>query len=71
LVAQDKVVSSKGSLTGNVWTYFWDGAARGDPAKSRCTEVQGSPTSYTLRVEDSVAGGLWTVIDEGKATGVK
>jgi hypothetical protein len=64
-------VSDKGSLTGNTWTWLWDGKAAGKPAKFRYTEVQASPTSYTFKVENSVAGGPWTVIEEGKATKVK
>jgi hypothetical protein len=62
---------AKGSLTGNTWTWLWDQKAAGKPAKYRYTEVQGSPTSFTYKVENSVAGGPWTVIAEGKATKVK
>jgi hypothetical protein len=63
--------SSQGSLTGNTWTYLWDGKAAGKPAKFRYTEVQVWPTAYTFKLENSVAGGPWTVIEEGKATKVK
>ena len=62
---------AKGSLTGNTWTWLWDGKAAGKAAKYRYTEVQVSPTSYTFKVEYSVAGGPWTVVEEGKATKVK
>jgi hypothetical protein len=61
----------KGSLTGNTLMWLWDGKAAGKPAKYRYTEVQVSPTSYTFKGESSVAGGPWTVIEEGKATKVK
>jgi hypothetical protein len=63
--------SDKVTLTGNTWTTLWEGKAAGKPAKFRYTEVQTSPTAYTFKVEDSVAGGPWTVIEEGKATKVK
>jgi len=33
--------------------------------------VQVSPTSYMIKADCSVAGGSWTVIEEGKATKVK
>jgi len=63
--------SSKGSLTGGTWTWLWDGKAVGKPAKYRLTEVEVSPTSSTFKLESSVAGGPWTVIEEGKSTKVK
>jgi hypothetical protein len=62
---------AKGSLAGNTWTWLWDGKAAGKPAKYRYVEGQASPTSYTFKLENSVAGGPWTVIEEGKATKVK
>lgn len=37
----------------------------------RFRQVLVSPTSYTIKVDCSVAGGSWTVIEEGKATNVK
>jgi hypothetical protein len=64
-------MSVKGSLTGSTWTWLWDGKAAGKPVKFRYTEVQVSPTSYTFKGEESVAGGPWTVTEEGKATKVK
>jgi len=63
--------SSKGSLTGGTWTWLWDGKAVGKPAKYRLTEVEVSPTSSTFKLESAVAGGPWTVIEEGKSTKVK
>jgi hypothetical protein len=61
----------KMTLTGNTWMSTWEGQEAGKPAKFRFTQVQESPTSYTFKVEESVAGGLWTVIEEGKSTKVK
>jgi hypothetical protein len=63
--------SSKGSLAGSTWTWLWDGKAAGKPAKYRITEVEVSPTSYTFKIEYSVAGGPWTVVMEGKSAKVK
>jgi hypothetical protein len=63
--------SSKGSVTGNTWTFLWDSKAAGKPARFRYTEVHVSPTVYTFKLESAVAGGSWTVIEEGKATKVK
>jgi len=62
---------AKGSLTGDTWTWLAEGKVAGKPAKFRFTEVQVSPTSYTFKFENSVGGGPWTVIEEGKATKVK
>jgi hypothetical protein len=66
-----EIVSMKGSLTGNTLTWLVDGKAEGNPARIRVTEVQVSPTYFTLTVDYSVAGGPWIVISEAKATKVK
>jgi len=63
--------SSKGSVVGNTWTYLWDSKAAGRLARFRYTEVHVSPTVYTFKLENAVAGGPWTVIEEGKATKIK
>jgi hypothetical protein len=62
---------AKGALTGHTWTWLGDGKAGGKPAKFRYVEEEVSPTSYTFKFEASVAGGPWTVIEEGKSTKVK
>jgi Protein of unknown function (DUF1579) len=59
------------TVTGNTWTSTWEGKEAGKPEKVRYTQVQESPTSYTFKVERSVAGGPWTVIEEGKGTKAK
>ena len=59
------------TVTGNTWMSTWEGQEAGKAAGFRFVEVQESPTSYTYKVERSVAGGPWTVIEEGKATKVK
>jgi len=63
--------TSKGSLTGNTWTWVWDDRVAGKPAKFRETVEQLSPTSDTFKTEYSVASGPWTVFLEGKSTKVK
>ena len=63
--------SGKMTVTGNTWTSTSEGKMADKPAKFRFTEVQVSPTSYTFKFETSVAGGPWTVFEEGKATKVK
>jgi len=62
------ISTSKGTVAGNTWTWLSDWKAAG---KLRFTEVQESPTARAIKVEHSVAGGPWTVIEEGKATKVK
>ena len=63
--------SVTGSLSGNTWTFLWDGKVAGKPAKFRYTEVQVSPTSYTFKTERSVAGGPWRVLEDGRAAKAK
>ena len=62
------ISTSKGTVAGNTWTWLSDWKAVG---KLRFTEVQESPTARAIKVEHSVAGGPWTVIEEGKASKVK
>ena len=62
---------AKGSLTGNTWTWQWEEKTEGRPTTYRITQVGLSPTSYTIKVDCSVADGPWTVIEQGKATKVK
>jgi hypothetical protein len=62
---------ARGSLTGDTWTWLWEEQGWGKPATFRITQVQLSPTAYTIKVDYSVAGGPWTVIEEGRATKVK
>jgi Protein of unknown function (DUF1579) len=64
-------VSARGSVNGNTWTWLWDEKVAGKPAKFRETRVEKSPTSHTFRIEYSVKGGPWTILEEGKATKVK
>lgn len=62
---------AKGSLTGDNWTWLWEEPGWGKPATFRITQVMLSPTSYTIKVDYSVAVGPWTVIEDGRATKVK
>ena len=62
---------AKGTVAGNTWHWEWDGTVSGKPAKYRFTVVEVSPTATATKVEQSVAGGPWTVTSEGKGTKVK
>lgn len=62
---------SKGTVTGNTWLWQWEGTDNGKPANYRLTLVEVSPTARSTKVEVSVAGGPWTVIEEGKSVKVK
>jgi hypothetical protein len=61
----------KGSLAGNTWTWLWEERTEGTPTTYRIRQVQVSPTYFTLKVDYSVDGGPWIVIEEGKVTRVK
>ena len=63
--------SEKLTLTGSTWTSLSEETVAGQPTRFRYTEVQESPTSYTFKLEHSVAGGPWIVAEEGKGTKVK
>jgi hypothetical protein len=62
---------AKGSLSGSTWTWLWEENSDGKSTTYRITQVPVSPTYYTFKVDYSVAGGPWTVIEEGRATKVK
>ena len=57
--------------TYDTWTWLWEEKGWGKPTTFRIRQVQLSPTAYTIKVDYSVAGGSWTVIEEGRATKVK
>ncbi len=64
--------TATGTISGNTWT--WQSAEQemgGKKVKGRFTLKEVSPTSYTYTFENSVDGGPWTKIMEGKATKVK
>jgi hypothetical protein len=60
---------SRMTVAGNTWLAQWDGVASGKPAKYRFSIVEVTPTSFTAKLEVSVADGPWTVAYE--TTGIK
>jgi len=60
-----------GTVTGNTWLWQWDGSASGKPAKYRFSIVEVTPTSFTAKLEVSVADGPWTVAFETKGVKIK
>lgn len=64
-------LTTGGTVTGNTWLWQWDGTASGKPAKYRFTIVEVTPTSFTAKLEVSVADGPWTVAFETKGHKIK
>jgi hypothetical protein len=62
---------SRMTVTGNTWLSQWDGTAGGKPAKYRFSIVEVTATSFTAKVEVSVADGPWTVAFETKGAKIK
>jgi hypothetical protein len=59
---------SKGSKSGNTWTFNSKSQMNGQPFHSRYTMVETSPTSYNFKWETSPDGSKWTTAMEGKST---
>ncbi len=60
------------AVSGNAWTFSWEGVQQGKPAKFRTAYDMSSPTALTAKDELSQDGGkTWTVVGEGKGTKVK
>lgn len=62
---------SRMTVTGNTWLSQWDGTENGKPAKYRFSIVEVSPTSFTAKLEVSVADGPWAVTFETKGMKIK
>ena len=62
---------SRDTVTGNTWLSQWDGTESGKPAKYRFAFVKVTPTSFTAKLEVSVADGPWTVAYETKGVKTK
>lgn len=58
----------RGNVAGNVWTWQTETTMDGNPVKFRGTSTETSPTSYTFKLEISVGGGAWAVMEEGTST---
>ena len=62
---------SRMTVTGNTWLSRWDGTENGKPAKYRFSIIEVSPTSFTAKLEVSVADGPWVVTFETKGVKIK
>ena len=61
----------RGTVTGNTWLWQWDGTTSGKSAKYRFSIVEVTPTSFTAKLEVSMADGPWTVAFETKGVKIK
>lgn len=59
---------SKGTKSGNTWTFTSKSQMDGQAFHSRYTMVESSPTSYTFKWDTSPDGTKWSTMMEGKAT---
>jgi hypothetical protein len=60
--------SSKGTLTGDTWTWTSEANYGGQDIKQRSTIKILSPTSFSIKFEASMDGTNWMTFMEGKAT---
>jgi hypothetical protein len=65
--SQGQHESSKGTLTGDTWTFNSEANYGGTDVKQRFTIKVVSPTSYTMKFEVSIDGTNWLTFMEGKA----
>jgi len=61
----------RGTVADKVWTWNSESKMEGKVMKARVTVTEQSPTAYTFKMEGSVDGGPWSVIEEAKITKVK
>ena len=62
---------SKGSVSGDTWTWTSDEEMGGKTMKGRFTLKETSPTSYTFKFDMSEDGSAWINVMEGKSTKTK
>ena len=60
--------SSKGSVSGDTWTWTSEANYGGQDVKQKLTMKVLSPTSYSVKFEVSTDGTTWLPFFEGKAT---
>jgi hypothetical protein len=60
--------TSKGTLSGDTWTWNSSQVYGGQEIKQRMTIKVVSPTSYTMKFEVSIDGTNWMTFMDGKAT---
>jgi hypothetical protein len=59
---------SKGTLSGDLWTWTSESIQNGKPVQQKMTMEILSPSSYNLKFELSSDGATWMTFMEGKAT---
>jgi hypothetical protein len=59
---------SKGTKSGNTWTFTSKSSMNGQTFHSRYTMTEVSPTSYTFKWDTSADGTKWATAMEGKST---
>lgn len=59
---------SKGTKSGNTWTFTSKSAMHGQTFNSRYTIVETSPTAYTFKWDTSPDGTKWETMAQGKST---
>jgi hypothetical protein len=62
---------SRLTVRGDTWLSQWDGTEDGKPAKYRFAIVEVTPTSFSAKLETSLAGGPWIVTFETKGVKIK
>ncbi len=56
-----ELITAKGNVSGDTWTWITETMMQGKPMKTRLTEKEVSKTQYTLKYESSTDGGnTWT-----------
>ena len=66
--SQGRHESSKGTVTGDTWTWTSEANYGGQDIKQKMTMKVLTPTSYTMKFEISLDGTSWMTFMEGKAT---
>ena len=66
--SQGRHESSKGTLSGDTWTWTSSANYGGQEIKQRLTIKVASPTSYTMKFEVSTDGTNWTTFMDAKST---
>lgn len=59
---------SKGTLSGDTWTWMSESVQNGKPVQQKMTMKTLSPASYTLQFEISSDGATWMTFMQGSAT---
>jgi hypothetical protein len=66
--SQGRHETSKGSVTGDTWTFTSSANYGGQEIKQKMTMKILTPTSYSMKFEISIDGTTWMTFMEGKAT---